>query len=218
MGLSMTTVGKKLVLGFAALFTCALASAIAYGGGAGRAESASYQAMNPLPEPVVAESVEYYPVSGKTEAELRRMLDCAGCTWDDGKRYDSVTSWRVTWKYAVDETPGSCSIASFRTFVAINYRYPLWQRSERAADPLLMKWDDFMQKLSVHEQGHRDMAVRAAMDIEKDVANLAEFRTCTEAEQAIRKLGKARLKKLNDEERAYDAVTNHGRTQGAIFP
>jgi hypothetical protein len=44
--------------------------------------------------PIVTEKYEYYEIRGGSEQELRDQMSKSGSKWDDGKTYDSVTSWR----------------------------------------------------------------------------------------------------------------------------
>ena len=58
-----------------------------------------------LPAPIVTEKNEYYEVRGNNEKELKCQLTKNGCVWRDGERFDSVTSWHITWDYGYRHTP-----------------------------------------------------------------------------------------------------------------
>ncbi len=167
--------------------------------------------------PVVIEKYEYYEVSGGCEKDLQCQMRQKGITWNDGKKYDSATSWHVKWDYGYDRGPQACSVDSFRVVVEIIFHYPKWVRTSDAPQPLVNKWDDYMKNLITHEKGHRDMAVEAAVELSRTVAELPPALTCAELDREVRALSRARMNKLNDDERAYDAATNHGYTQGAVF-
>ena len=141
-----------------------------------------------------------------------------GCRWDDGKKYDSLTSWHVKWDYGYDRAPQACTPASFRATVEIIFRYPEWVRTDGAPQPLVAKWDSYMKNLINHENGHRDMAVQAAAELSRAVAELPPASNCAELDREVRELCRLRMKKLKENEYEYDAATNHGLTQGAIFP
>src|SRR3990172_7542966 len=112
--------------------------------------------------PVVTEQYEYYDVKGDDEQTLRCDISKNGCRWNDGKKYDSVTTWRIRWHYGYDRGPQTCSADSFRTTIDIIFRYPKWVREAGAPQSLVDKWDDYMKNLIMHENGHRDMAGEAA--------------------------------------------------------
>ncbi len=167
--------------------------------------------------PVVTEKYEYYEVGGSCEKDLQCQMRQKGITWYDGKKYDSATSWHVKWDYGYDRGPQTCSADSFRVVVEIIFRYPKWVRTGDVPQPLVNKWDDYMKHLIMHENGHRDMAVEAAAELSRAVAELPPAPTCAALDREVRALSRARMNRLSDDERAYDAATNHGYTQGAVF-
>jgi predicted secreted Zn-dependent protease len=171
-----------------------------------------------LVPPLVKETYEYYEIKGNHEQELSCQITQNGCTWKDGKKYASVTSWNVTWNYGYRRVPQGCSTDSFTTTVEITFRYPKWVRPEDAPQPLVDAWDTYMEKLIIHENGHRDMAVQAAADLTRDVSELPAAPSCVELDRKVRELGRERIANLNVLEKEYDATTSHGTTQGAIFP
>jgi len=176
------------------------------------------QGKNVALPPLVTERYEYYDVHGSCESDLQCELKKKGVAWGDGKRYESLTSWYVSWKYGYINDTQTCSADSFHVTVDIVFRYPKWMQTEDAPRPLADKWDNYMKHLIVHENGHRDMAVEAATDLTRTVSEMSPAHTCAEVDRAVRILSRARMNKLNDDERHYDEATHHGATQGAIFP
>lgn len=168
--------------------------------------------------PVVTETYEYYEIKGNSEEQLRNEMCRNGCKWKDGKTYDSVTNWHVTWDYDYDQAPQTCAADSFRATVNITFRYPKWVRTGDVPGQLAAKWDSFMKSLVEHEAGHRDMAVEAAAELSRDVAGLPPAPTCEELDRTVRSLCHERLKKLNNDAKEYDEATRHGSVQGAVFP
>ncbi len=169
-------------------------------------------------EPVVTETYDYYEIRGNDEKELRRQMNQNGTKWNDGKTYDSVTSWNVNWDYGYDSAPQGCKVNSFRTILKITFRYPKWLRTAGAPQPLADKWDNYMKKLVVHENGHRDLAVAAAAKISRAVSELPAAPSCADLDREVRAVGLEIAGKLNKDEVEYDATTKHGRTQGVVFP
>lgn len=170
------------------------------------------------PAPTVKETYEYYEIKGNSEDELRSELCRHGCRWKDGKTYDSVTNWHVKWDYDYDRSPETCSAGSFRVFVDITFRYPKWMQTDDVPRPLAAKWDNYMENLVEHENGHRDMAVTAAAELSEAVAAMPPASTCAELDRRVRALFHGRMKRLNDDAHAYDTETQHGIAQGAVFP
>lgn len=168
--------------------------------------------------PRVTEKYEYYEITGKGEKELQCQMKQKGCEWNDGHRYASVTTWNWRCDYGYERAPQSCTADSFRTTVEIIYRYPQWVRPNDAPRKLVDKWEDYLKHLIEHEQGHRDMAVAAAAELSRTVSELPPASSCAELDREVQSLRRERMEKLNTAQRAYDAATVHGSTQGAVFP
>lgn len=174
--------------------------------------------IKPSVLPKVTEKYEYYEVTGSSEQELRCDMNQNSCRWDDGKKYDSVTSWRMKWNYDYNRAPQSCTAASFKAAVEVVFRYPKWVHASGVPQPLVAKWDNYMKNLTRHENGHRNMAVEAAAELSQAVAKLPPAQNCADLDREVQTLCRLRMKKLNDDEKAYDVSTKHGLMQGAIFP
>jgi len=168
--------------------------------------------------PVVNEKYEYYEVCGRCEKDIQCELQQKCIKQNDGKKYDSVTNWKVKWDYGYSHTPQTCRADSFTVTVEIVYHLPKWVRTGDAPRPLVEKWDSYLEKLMTHEKGHRDKAVEAATELIRSVADLPAARTCAELDRAVHDLSRERMAKLLEEQQKYDAATNHGAAQGAVFP
>lgn len=166
--------------------------------------------------PAVTEKYEYYEIKGNCETDLQSQLRRNCITWDDGKKYDSLTTWRVKWDY--DRDRATCAPDSFRLTVDIVYRYPKWSPPGDAPPQLVEKWDRYMKSLITHEKGHRDMVVKAATEVSRAVAGLPPAPTCAELKQKVCALCCELMDKLKAEEKKYDEATFHGAVQGAVFP
>jgi predicted secreted Zn-dependent protease len=173
---------------------------------------------NSVVPPVVTEKFEYYEVCGCNEKELQCDIKKKCIQWSDGKKYDAVTTWNVNWDYGYDNAPQSCAADSFKVTVEILFRYPKWARTPDAPPQLVEKWDQYMKNLIIHENGHRDIAVQAAEKLSRAVAALPPASSCVELDRRVKALYRSRMEKLDRDQKSYDAATNHGVTQGALFP
>lgn len=161
---------------------------------------------------------EYYEINGCCEKDLRCDLSKKGCRWDDGKMYDSVTSWSWQWEHDHDHNRKTCAPGDLHLTIEITYRLPSWTRPGDAPASLVKKWDDYLKSLIAHENGHRDMALAAAEEFSAAVAALPPADSCVRLNQMIQDLSRRRMAELNADSRAYDLSTDHGVTQGARFP
>jgi predicted secreted Zn-dependent protease len=178
----------------------------------------SLQINSGIIPPVVIEKYEYYEIRGGSEKELRSQMRQNGCKWNDGRKYDSLTSWHWKWDYGYDLTAQGCRAHSVRATIEVIFRYPKWMRTDDAPQPLVDKWDGYMKNLIMHENGHRDMAINAAAELSCIIAALPPASSCAELDRKVRALRRRRMEKLNVDEMGYDETTNHGCTQGAVFP
>jgi len=179
--------------------------------------SNSRQAISFNP-PVVTEKYEYYEVCGICEKDLQCDLKQKCITWDDGKKYDSVTNWKVKWNYGYTNGSNSCRADSFTVTVDVVFRLPKWARTDNAPRKLVDKWDNFVSNLMIHERGHRDLAVAAAAELSHAVGELPPARTCADIDKEVQDLSRMKMKILNEDEKEYDVTTDHGKKQGAVFP
>ncbi len=168
--------------------------------------------------PVVKEKYEYYKVCGICEKDLDCDLKEKCITFTDGKKYDSITIWKINWDYGYNNTANTCKADTFTVNVEVTFRLPKWAPTDKAPQALVDKWDTFVRNLLTHEKGHRDLAVEAAAKLARSVAELPPMETCADLDKNVRALGRERMKELKEEEKRYDVTTNHGRTQGAFFP
>ncbi len=168
-----------------------------------------------VPRPIVVEKHEYYEVNGRCEKDLRCDMAQKGCRWDDGSMYDSVTSWSWQWEYGHDH---SCTPDAVIVTMEIISRYPKWVQTAGAPQSLVNKWNDYLQSLVIHENGHRNMAVEAATEFSRAVAALPSVQSCSELDRMVRTLSREWMEKLDADSKEYDLATNHGVTQGALFP
>jgi len=168
--------------------------------------------------PQVIEKNEYYEIRGSSEKDLRNQMCQHGCTWDDGRKYDSVTSWYWTWVYDNDHAVQACSTDNFSVTLEITFRFPKWVRTNEAPQPLVDKWERYMKNLTLHELGHRDRVVDAAAELTGAVARLPHTLSCADRDQQVRALSSEIMAQLNAAQQEYDEDTSHGATQGALFP
>jgi predicted secreted Zn-dependent protease len=151
----------------------------------------------------------YYNIQGLTENDLRRQMNTFGPT-DSYGRYDAYTKWDITWTKTCNGLPS--------VGVKIVFTYPQWLKPDNPDSNLESKWTRYIEALKNHESGHRDIAIRAAQEIMDTLYNLAKTNNCIEQSQRVTTLGNNIIDKYKQEEIKYDNLTNHGNSQGAVFP
>ena len=169
-------------------------------------------------EPTVTVKTETYDIYGTTARELREQMILFGVTWRDGRKYDALTTWFTRWQYTWESGVYACEITGAQTSVEVLYRLPRWANEEEAAPALRNRWERYMANLMVHENGHKDLGIAAATEIEEAIRAMPAELTCKALETAANTLGEEILDKYRALEVDYDQKTGHGRTRGAVFP
>ena len=128
------------------------------------------------------------------------------------------TQWRIKWTYSYRRRLGRCTLTDVNTVLSVRYHLPEWRPSERAAPALRRHWETFSQGLDVHEYGHALIGYRAAQDIDAALQSSTDSdKNCDTLGERMNAVARARLDVARAQGRAYDAQTQHGRTQGAWF-
>jgi predicted secreted Zn-dependent protease len=163
----------------------------------------------------LVETKEFYEIYGRSAWDLRCEIGKKGCLAEDGNIYDSITRWSWAWEYIGREKGTTCAPGDISIRMEIIYRYPKWVPEKDAPAELIDKWNAYLKNLMIHEEGHRDLAVRALEKFGREVSTLPADRSCTELDSLVRVLSRKYMKKLNAQAMAYDRETNHGVKQGA---
>lgn len=126
------------------------------------------------------------------------------------------TDWRIRWNFALDpKIDGSCLATASRTALSVRYVLPDWQ-PDGAPEPWLRReWDRFATALDTHEYGHALIGMQAKQAIDALVTGDPDPAGCRALRRRLNQTAKAITQQGRDA--AYDALTGHGRTQGAVL-
>ena len=163
------------------------------------------------------EKHEYYDISGVTLDELRGQMKKNGTKWGDNQTYAALTTWDIKYDYKVSENDGRYSIASVKTKADITYHYPRVVNSAGMPEDVAGHWNSYMYSLVVHEVGHKDIAVKAATDINEALSSIGHFDSKRELKKAVNLAVEEIFKNLRENQVKYDDDTHHGVTQGAVL-
>lgn len=164
----------------------------------------------------VKEKYSYYDVDGTSLPELRRQMQNGGTKWNDGRIYSALTSWDINYSYDVACVNGRYSVKSVTTKVDIVYHLP---RMRACTDPQLASlWSKYLERLQLHEFGHKDLAIRAASEVNEIFAALPSYGSEEELTLEVMRRTTDKFKELKEIQVEYDHETRHGETQGAVLP
>ncbi len=167
--------------------------------------------------PSLTERHEDYTVMGRSAAELRSQLNRLGPRSGDGKIYDANTHSELSWQHTFQTSLDGCRISAADIRLAVVYVMPRWADYSSGSRELRDSWDRFIGNLTIHEQGHRDVGMQVAADLERELLGM-RGRYCDELGRAADEAARSALKTLMDRNREFDDRTRHGADQGAVFP
>lgn len=168
-------------------------------------------------EPQLRETVEHYEIAGKNARQLRDAMDRFGPS-ANGERFDARTDWRVGSSGRFQPTDAACELAELSVVVEVTTILPRWIDESEASKRLGERWARYMAALELHEDGHKEIGVEAAKEVMERIREIPPQRTCTALQEVIELATAGVVAEYRAREVTYDRQTEHGKSQGAIFP
>jgi len=166
----------------------------------------------------ISTHVSYYRITGNSADELRSDLNKKGHVDQSGNRWDAYTEWYITWSYPYSITDDGCATGPIMVDVDVKFYFPKWSKSGDATQELVDKWNDYINALETHEDGHKEIAINAGCDIWQVLNDQPHYANCDELERNADEAANEILDLYRQRELSYDKETDHGATQGARFP
>jgi predicted secreted Zn-dependent protease len=141
--------------------------------------------------------VRFYTVTGSTANEIRNSINN-----NRPGSYDGWAQWYFSWS--------GCQDGGVQVNYTITVDFPQWSPPANLSGTLVQSWNRYINALALHEQGHVDLVMAAVPNFIDTLQNV----DCDE----INATANAMLADINEANVQYDEETNHGATQGAIFP
>ena len=196
-----------------ALLTAVLILQFAYGSGVAQAQEAIYLPLvvtvtgaPPTVQPIAIDNatMNFYAVAGASEDAIRASINAAR-----PGDYDARTNWNFQWAVP-DDGNGSCNLEGVTINYTITVIFPQWTPPSEANTELIDKWNGYINALALHESGHVE---RVVPNVPELIDNI-KASSCDSYNQVAQDWLNA-VDQLNID---YDAETDHGATQGALFP
>jgi predicted secreted Zn-dependent protease len=154
-------------------------------------------------------TVEYYQVEGMTGDEIRSSMNARRPRDShDGQAVEAVTSWELNWM--VPQSGRRCDLSRAKVSFKARVLLPRLTDPGLVPAPVLARWRAFVAGLERHESYH----VRHAFNHRRDVLRAIRSSSCARANEAAA----AAVRKVGDEQRAYDVATRHGALEVPPFP
>ena len=153
----------------------------------------------------------YYEVTGNTMGELlasmhrQRPPEGYGVT-------RSFFSWTTRW----EPVAGVCRITEARVSLRTEVTLPRWEPGPDASPGLVSQWRTFVENVRLHENGHLEIAVAAKYAVERELRRV-QAPSCMTVQGAGNQAAERVLSEYRARQRAYDARSRHGATQGAVW-
>lgn len=166
-------------------------------------------------------NVVTYAVGGRTTTDLTRALETKAMAdpHEPGSRYYAMTEWHVSSNWQWQAEARGCMLDRASVTVAITMTLPTLTTRQGLAPELLTRWDKFIANTITHEKGHVTRALDGGRDYQRALGNLApQAGTCLTMRPTLDNLFRQHLDAIDRVNVQYDKETDHGATQGAVFP
>lgn len=179
--------------------------------------------LEPGPDSVVrvVENIqsEQYVVAGDTAAAVRSNLNRLGpYSLVDDRNFDAITRWGMRWSFRYHDAPGACGLQSATIEMVTVTTLPRLSAASRLDPVSLAKWQAYIEALDAHEGRHLSNLRRGVRALQAAIDDSPLMPTCAELGLYLNALGNAYEQAIREADIAYDAETEHGKTEGAVFP
>jgi predicted secreted Zn-dependent protease len=172
-----------------------------------------------LPRVSITGREQYYDIDGTSAGALREGIRRLGPKDASGTSLDALTVWNLQWTYKtvpVSAVDSSCALQDLKVTLDVTVTLPRWTPPASASASLRESWRTYLQHVRVHEAGHRAIAERNAADLYRALLGLRAA-TCAQLDSQASRTGEDTVADGRARNRAYDAETKHGQTQGVVL-
>lgn len=162
--------------------------------------------------------IVYYDIAGNTANALRHQMNEKRPLDESGKRFDAYTRWYVGWRYRYQPTARECEFTRVTVSVQATITLPRWVDESQAPQALEQDWNRYVAALRRHEQGHYVHGMDAARQVEALGRSFHAAGDCPALTAEFDHQARAITQRYAAMDKTYDRDTDHGRTQGAVFP
>ena len=161
----------------------------------------------------IAGREHYYDIDGSSAGALRDQINRLGPKDESGRARDALTVWDLEWSY--HDAPGEdgCALRDVQVTLNVTITLPRWAPPATAPPGLRKSWRTYLERVRVHERGHRTIAERNARALYAALTPLRAA-TCDELHSVASRTGEEIVAEGRARNRAYDVQTKHGQTQG----
>lgn len=156
-----------------------------------------------------------YEVRQAPGTSLLQALNQASSIREGGQVFHGYTDWKVQWNYRYLQQPdGRCAVTSVDVHLAVTMTLPTLKESSPEGAG---QFATYLRNLAEHEDGHARIGQATARGLDRTLAQLPSMASCPLLEREIARIGAEAIDRGRRDNKAYDAATKHGCTQGACL-
>lgn len=170
--------------------------------------------------PEIKEEKKYYDIQGMSWQELSTQMNRIGCENDKysncekDKNYVGGLMYQLGWSYQQGEFNHVCYMTEVKSILKLKFLMPRWVNFAEAPSDFKAEWNKFYNDLTRHEDGHKDIAMKAAKELQEKLAGLGPEESCKELAEAANQTGTEIVDYYERKQANYDIISGHGVNQG----
>lgn len=151
----------------------------------------------------IEENLSYYDLQGLTKREIHQDLMRNGPR--DGRRIiEGEVGDHFTVVFQPKRDGNVCRPFEELVTLRLKIQLPKWVDEERAASTVRTSWNQYMDKLLAHENGHKQIAISAAHTVHRIIHAAPAFRSCKELDAKIKRATKKVIAESEERQEAWD--------------
>ncbi len=161
-----------------------------------------------------------YNVTGKTVNDISKSLEASAIAdpHEPGSHYYALTKWQLGGNWAIKPSPRGCEVSGGDVTIMITMSLPALATTTGVPADILKQFNTFMVKAVLHESGHAELALQGARDYQRALGTFAPVSDCEGLKAQLNNLFRRSFNTIDSANTDYDVKTQHGLTQGAVFP
>ncbi len=165
-------------------------------------------------------NVVTYLVSGTNVDAISRSLDANALTdpHEAGGKYYARTDWFLASNWNVKSTARGCEVDRGDVTIVMTVTLPVLSSPNGLTPDLQSRWTKFVGNTIGHETGHVNLSMQGARDYQRALGNYSAGKDCDTLRPKLKALFDDSFGSIDRSNIDYDARTQHGTLQGAVFP
>lgn len=177
----------------------------------------SLMSLDGVAQPVVQQNVEYYLIRPENAESIKVELRAKSPIKKDNKVFHGRTTWQVVPMFKWQSFAGKCGIVAINVSLQTEYLMPALDSMFDIEPSVKQVFDVYYAGLLKHEQGHHQLGLAAAIEIERFLKTYRPVESCKVLERDVTLQIQALIHHFQMKNDEYDQQTGYGRSQGAVI-